>query len=120
MTKQNLDFHLTGSAWASLALAKSAIQHIPHDGRIVMILTVASKIAFGEPTVAYLAAKAAIIPIHTALLLPQQPFFNEFTLIVVPPLQRYPHSQPPITNPLLKQISHSQLLDDGSSSLDAS
>ena len=60
MTKQDFDFHITGSAWASLSLAKAAIKHIPRGGRIVMISSVASKIAFGEPTVAYSAAKAAV------------------------------------------------------------
>ncbi len=60
MTKKDFDFHITGSAWASLSLAKAAIKHIPRGGRIVMISSVASKIAFGEPTVAYSAAKAAV------------------------------------------------------------
>lgn len=60
MTKKDFDFHITGSAWASLSLARAATKHIPRGGRIVMISSVASKIAFGEPTVAYSAAKAAV------------------------------------------------------------
>ena len=60
MTKKDFDFHITGSAWASLSLAKATIKHIPCGGRIIMMSAVASKFAFGEPTVAYSAAKAAV------------------------------------------------------------
>lgn len=60
MTKKDFDFHVTDSVWASLSLAKAAIRGIPRYGRIVMISSVASKFAFGEPTVTYSAAKAGV------------------------------------------------------------
>lgn len=60
MTKKDFDFHMTGSAWASLSLVKAAIRHIPRHGRIVIISSITSKFAFGEPTVTYSAAKADV------------------------------------------------------------
>lgn len=60
MTKKDFDFHMTGSAWASLSLAKAAIRHIPRQGRIAMISSVASRFAFVERTITYSAAKAAV------------------------------------------------------------
>ncbi|MCJ1265008.1 hypothetical protein MMC22_004883 [Lobaria immixta] len=60
MTKKDFDFHVTDSAWASLSLVKAAIRHITRHGRIVIVSSVASKFAFGEPTVAHSAAKAPV------------------------------------------------------------
>ena len=67
MGKKNWDYHITGGAWSALSLAKAAIGHMPPrdngvggGGRIVFVSAVASKIAFGDPTIAYSAAKAAM------------------------------------------------------------
>lgn len=60
ITKKDFNFPFTDSTWASLSLTKAAIKHITRSSRIVMISSIASKLAIGELTVAYSAVKAAV------------------------------------------------------------
>jgi len=50
----------TGTAWAPISLATAVIGHMPSGGRIIMISSVSSKMAMGDPFIPYAAGKAAM------------------------------------------------------------
>lgn len=60
MTKEDFDYMITGNAWAPFSLAQASISHMAPGGRIIMISSGSSKIAFGDPSIAYAAGKAAL------------------------------------------------------------
>ena len=60
LTKENFDKFMTGDCWSSVSLAQNVIHHMPSGGRIIMISSGSSKVAMGDPTIAYAAAKAAM------------------------------------------------------------
>ena len=51
---------ITGLAWSAISLSTAAIKHMPSGGRIVMLSSVSSKLAFGDPVLPYAAGKAAM------------------------------------------------------------
>jgi len=50
----------TGTAWAPISLATSVIERMPQGGRIIMVSSVSSKMATGDPFLSYAAGKAAM------------------------------------------------------------
>ena len=60
MTKDGWDKFMTGTAWAPTSLAKEVINFMPRGGRIILISSGSSKIAQGDPGIAYCAGKAAM------------------------------------------------------------
>ncbi|KAK3073933.1 hypothetical protein LTR53_004061 [Teratosphaeriaceae sp. CCFEE 6253] len=51
---------MTGLAWSPVSLATAVIPHMPSGGRIVMVSSVSSKMATGDPVLPYAAGKAAM------------------------------------------------------------
>ena len=60
MNKEDWDYMIQGNAWAPLSLAQAAVNHMTPGGRIIFISSGSSKIAFGDPSLAYAAGKAAL------------------------------------------------------------
>ncbi|KAK3624724.1 hypothetical protein LTR56_020875 [Elasticomyces elasticus] len=51
---------MTGLVWGPVSLARSAITHMPKGGRIIMISSLSSKFAAGDPFIPYAGGKAAM------------------------------------------------------------
>ncbi|KAK4617959.1 Short chain dehydrogenase asqE [Fulvia fulva] len=67
MPKPEWDAMMTQNAWSPLALARAAVTKMPPGGRIIMLSSGSSKVAFGDPTVAYAASKAAMDSVAKSL-----------------------------------------------------
>jgi 3-oxoacyl-[acyl-carrier protein] reductase len=59
-TKANFDALMLANCWNPVQLALHAIPHMPEGGRVIMISSIASKLANGDPTIGYGASKAAL------------------------------------------------------------
>ena len=60
LPKESWDMYMTANAWAPTMLAREVVNYMPPGGRIILLSSVASKSALGDPFTVYGAAKAAM------------------------------------------------------------